>query len=145
MLFNTWIPLRSNNYITAYVFLYQQAGYRIHRLTGMVVYYPPGSKCEALRLGVHLILLYFIRILVVGTEIIFLFGWWLVFHFFCLSLASSSLIKKLLIFLCPFHHFFLFLINKVYFKTLKVKSGMRSKCSECLLLFVTQRVPEFYF
>ena len=24
--------------------------------------YPPGSKCEALRLGVHLILLYFIRI-----------------------------------------------------------------------------------
>ena len=73
MLFNTWIPLRNNNYITAYVFLYQQAGYRIHRLTGMVVYYPPGSKCEALRLGVHLILLYFIRILVVGTEIIFLF------------------------------------------------------------------------
>ena len=37
--------------------------------------YPPGSKCEALRLGVHLILLYFIRILVVGTEIIFLFCW----------------------------------------------------------------------
>ena len=35
--------------------------------------YHPGSKCEALRLGVHLILLYFIRILVVGTEIIFLF------------------------------------------------------------------------
>ena len=33
--------------------------------------YPPWSKCEALRLGVHLILLYFIRILVVGTEIIF--------------------------------------------------------------------------
>ena len=33
----------------------------------------PGSKCEALQLGVHLILLYFIRILVVGTEIIFLF------------------------------------------------------------------------
>ena len=35
------------------------------------IIYPPGSKCEALRLGVHLILLYFIRILVVGTEIIF--------------------------------------------------------------------------
>ena len=35
--------------------------------------YPPWGKCEALRLGVHLILLYFIRILVVGTEIIFLF------------------------------------------------------------------------
>ena len=32
--------------------------------------FPPGSKCEALRLGVHLIL-YFIWILVVGTEIIF--------------------------------------------------------------------------
>ena len=44
--------------------------------------YPPGSKCEALRLGVHLILLYFIRILVVGTEIIFVFGW-VVGHFFC--------------------------------------------------------------
>ena len=42
--------------------------------------YPPGSKCEALRLGVHLILLYFIRILVLGTEIIFLFGWWMVIH-----------------------------------------------------------------
>ena len=38
--------------------------------------YPSGSKCEAVRLGVHLILLYFIRILVVGTEIIFLFGCW---------------------------------------------------------------------
>ena len=38
----------------------------------------------------------------------------LIIPFFCLSLASSSLIKKLLIFLCPFHHFFLFLINKVY-------------------------------
>ena len=38
-----------------------------------IIIYPPGSKCEALRLGVHLILLYFIRILVVGTEIIFLF------------------------------------------------------------------------
>ena len=35
--------------------------------------YPIVSKCEALGLGVHLILLYFIRILVVGTEIIFLF------------------------------------------------------------------------
>ena len=34
---------------------------------------PLGSKCEALRLRVHLILLYIIRILVVGTEIIFLF------------------------------------------------------------------------
>ena len=35
--------------------------------------FPPESKCEALLIGVHLILLYFIRILVVGTEIIFLF------------------------------------------------------------------------
>ena len=29
--------------------------------------YPPGSKCEALRLGIHLIILYFISILVVGV------------------------------------------------------------------------------
>ena len=26
-----------------------------------ILLYPPGSKCEALQLGVHLILLYFIR------------------------------------------------------------------------------------
>ena len=34
---------------------------------------PAGSKCEALRLGVHLILLYFIRILLLTPKIIFLF------------------------------------------------------------------------
>ena len=41
---------------------------------GTEIIFPPGSKCEAFRLGVHLILLYFIRILVMGTEIIFYFG-----------------------------------------------------------------------
>ena len=38
------------------------------------IIYPPGSKSEALRLGVHLILLYFIRISLLSAEIIFLFG-----------------------------------------------------------------------
>ena len=35
--------------------------------------YPPGSKCEALRLGVHLILLYFIRILFWVRRLFFYF------------------------------------------------------------------------
>ena len=43
-----------------------------------IIYYPPGSKCEALQLGVHLILLYFIRILLSIPEIFILFGWWMV-------------------------------------------------------------------
>ena len=38
----------------------------------MSKYYPPGSKCQALRLGVHLIPLYFIRISIL--KIIFYFG-----------------------------------------------------------------------
>ena len=40
-------------------------------------FYPPGSKSEALRLGVHLILLYFIRISLLSAETFFLFwcGW----------------------------------------------------------------------
>ena len=37
--------------------------------------YPPGSKSEALQLGVNLILLYFIRIFLLITEIFFLFWW----------------------------------------------------------------------
>ena len=37
-------------------------------------HYPPGSKCEALRVGVHLILLYFIRISLLTPETFFLFG-----------------------------------------------------------------------
>ena len=36
----------------------------------LIPLYPPGSKCAALRVGVNLILVYFIRILVVRTEII---------------------------------------------------------------------------
>ena len=41
--------------------------------------YPPGSKCEALRLGVHLLLLYFIRISLLNAETFFYFdGGWLV-------------------------------------------------------------------
>ena len=35
--------------------------------------YPPGSKCKALRLGVHLILLSFIRISLLTPKIIFYF------------------------------------------------------------------------
>ena len=35
--------------------------------------FPPGSKCEALRLGVHLILLYFISISLLTPKIIFYF------------------------------------------------------------------------
>ena len=35
--------------------------------------YPPGSECEALRLGVHLILLYFIRISPLYPKTFFLF------------------------------------------------------------------------
>ena len=37
--------------------------------------YPPWSECEALRLGVHLILLYFIRISLLYPESFFLFCW----------------------------------------------------------------------
>ena len=41
--------------------------------------YPPGSKSVALQLGVHLILLYFIRISLLSAETFFLFGgWWMV-------------------------------------------------------------------
>ena len=40
--------------------------------------YPPGSKREALQLGVHLILLYFIRIWILSAGTFFLFGWWMV-------------------------------------------------------------------
>ena len=36
--------------------------------------YPPGSKSVALQLGVHLILLYFIRILILGAKT-FVFIW----------------------------------------------------------------------
>ena len=36
--------------------------------------YPPGSKCKALRLGVHLILLYFIRISLLTPKIFVLFS-----------------------------------------------------------------------
>ena len=44
------------------------------------MFYPPGSKSEALRLGVHLILLYFIRISLLTPETFFYFdgGWWVV-------------------------------------------------------------------
>ena len=41
------------------------------------VNYPPGSKSEALQLGVHLILLYFIRISLLLRRL-FLFLWWVV-------------------------------------------------------------------
>ena len=37
--------------------------------------YPPGSKSEALQLGVYLILLYFIRIILLSAETFFLFWW----------------------------------------------------------------------
>ena len=39
--------------------------------------YPPGSKSVALQLGVHLILLYFIKIGILSAETFFLF-WWVV-------------------------------------------------------------------
>ena len=41
-------------------------------------YFPHGSKSEALRLGVHLILLYFIWISLWTPETFFLFGRWMV-------------------------------------------------------------------
>ena len=43
-----------------------------------VICYSPGSKSEALQLGVQLILLYFIRIPLLITETFFLFWWWMV-------------------------------------------------------------------
>ena len=36
-------------------------------------FYPPGSKSEALKLGVHLILLYFIRTSLLSAETFFYF------------------------------------------------------------------------
>ena len=39
------------------------------------IFYPPGSKSVALQLGVHLILLYFIRITLLSAETFFLFWW----------------------------------------------------------------------
>ena len=47
------------------------------------MHYPAGSKCKALRLGVHLILLYFIRISFLTPETFVLFGWWVVGPTFC--------------------------------------------------------------
>ena len=41
------------------------------------IFYPPGSKSEALRLGVRLILLYFIRIALSTPKTFFLI-WWVV-------------------------------------------------------------------
>ena len=44
-----------------------------HYLTAFVkaiIIFPPGNKCEALRLGVHLILIFYYDLLL-GTEIIF--------------------------------------------------------------------------
>ena len=41
-------------------------------------FFPPGSKTEALQLGVHLILLSFIRISLLSAEIFFNFGGWCV-------------------------------------------------------------------
>ena len=45
------------------------------RSSGFNCFYPPGSKSEALQLGVQLILLYFIRIPLLITETFFLFWW----------------------------------------------------------------------
>ena len=46
---------------------------------GTTTHYPPGSKSEALQLGVHLILSYFIRISLLSAETFFYFGvGWLV-------------------------------------------------------------------
>ena len=42
---------------------------------GTTRHYPPGSKSEALQLGVHLILLYFIRISLLSAVTSFLFWW----------------------------------------------------------------------
>ena len=39
----------------------------------IITLFPPGSKCGALRLGVHFILLYFIRNSLLTPKIIFLF------------------------------------------------------------------------
>ena len=46
------------------------------RVENTIWIYLPGSKCEALRLGVYLILLYFIRISLSTPKTFFLFGWW---------------------------------------------------------------------
>ena len=49
--------------------------------------YHTGSKSIALQLGVHLILLYFIRILLLSAETFFLFGgWWMATFWFFKSL-----------------------------------------------------------
>ena len=40
-------------------------------MTNFQINYPPGSKSEALQLGVHLILLYFIRISLLSAETFF--------------------------------------------------------------------------
>ena len=46
--------------------------------------YPPGSKSEALRLGVHVILLYYIRIWIFSAGTFILFWWWVGSHFLVL-------------------------------------------------------------
>ena len=59
------------------------------------VFFPPGSKSVALQLGVHLILLYFIRISLLSAETFFLFGgwsvvgggWWMDGHFLVLQIS----------------------------------------------------------
>ena len=52
---------------------------RIALLNGfLTLFYPPGSKSEALQLGVHLFLLYSIRISLLSAETFFFFWWWMV-------------------------------------------------------------------
>ena len=59
--------------------------YEYFKFEEYLQFYPPGSKSEALQLGVHLILLYFIRISLLSAETFFLFwwsvvggGWWMI-------------------------------------------------------------------
>ena len=63
--------------------------YSIHEWSWKILSnHPPGSKSEALRLGVHLILLYFDRISILSAETFFYFdGRWRTF-WFCKYLSS---------------------------------------------------------
>ena len=50
------------------------------------LFYPPGSKSEALQLGVHFILLYFISIWSWVRKLFFFDGWWVTTFWFLKSL-----------------------------------------------------------
>ena len=71
-----WLVNRSRNKINNL----KTHNHKVFFVVFEIITYPPGRKCEALPLGVHLILLYFIRISSWWRRLFFYFDgrWWMV-------------------------------------------------------------------